>query len=154
MKVRTILLAPALCFLLGTVGFAANANLGTWKLNDAKSKFAPGAPKNNTVAYETAGDSIKVTVDGINADGSSVHSEWTGQFDSKDYPVTGDPTEDMRSYTKIDDHTLQITIKKDGKVIIKGRIVVSADGKSRTFTSFSTDPNGKKVKSVAVYDKQ
>ena len=31
--------------------FAANAQLGTWKLNEAKSKIAPGMGKNTTVVY-------------------------------------------------------------------------------------------------------
>jgi hypothetical protein len=127
--------------------------MGTWKLNEAKSKLAAGAPKNHTVVYEAAGDSVKVTVDGMDADGKALHTEWTGKFDGKDYPVTGDPTSDMRSYKQINDHTLEITTKKDGKVAATGRIVVSADGKTRTITLTSTDAKGKKVKSTGVYDK-
>jgi flavin-dependent dehydrogenase len=49
---------------------------------------------------------------------------------------------------------LKLTVKKDGKVTVTGRVVVSADGKSRTVTTNVTDAEGKKVKSVAVYDKQ
>jgi hypothetical protein len=97
---------------------------------------------------------VKVTVDGTAPDGSAAHNEWTGKFDGKDYPVTGDPTSDMRSYRKINDRTLAITIKKGGKVTGTGRIVVSADGKTRTVTTSGTDPQGKKFKNVAVYDKQ
>ena len=82
------------------------------------------------------------------------HIEWTGKFDGKDYPVTGDPNSDMRSITKIDDHTLGFNAKKGGKVNTSGRIVVSADGKSRTVTTSTTDSSGKKVNSSAVYDKQ
>jgi hypothetical protein len=41
-----------------------------------------------------------------------------------------------------------------GKVTTSGRVVVSADGKSRTVTTSGTDPQGKKFKSTAVYDKQ
>jgi len=44
--------------------------------------------------------------------------------------------------------------RKGGKVTTSGRIVVSADGKSRTVTSSGTDSKGKKFKSIAVYDKQ
>jgi hypothetical protein len=44
------------------------------------------------------------------------HNEWTGKFDGKDYPVTGDPNSDMRSYTKIDAHTLGLNVKKGGKI--------------------------------------
>jgi hypothetical protein len=104
--------------------------MGNWKLNEAKSKFAPGVPKNHTVVYETAGDNVKITVDGTDKDGKSTHNEWTGKFDGKDYSVTGDPTSDIRSYQKVGDRVLKMTIKKDGKVIITGRIIVSADGKT------------------------
>jgi hypothetical protein len=128
--------------------------MGTWKLNESKSKFAPGAAKNLTVVYAVAGDSVKVTVDGIDADGKPTHNEWTGKFDSKDYPVTGDPTQDMRAYKKIDDHNLEMTVKKAGKVTMTGKLEISADGKSRTVTITGTDAKGEKFTNTAVYDKQ
>lgn len=154
MRTKTIGLSLALCFLAGTACFADDPQLGTWKLNEAKSKFAPGATKNHTVVYEASGDNVKITVDGTDKDGKSTHNEWTGKFDGKEYPVTGDPTSDMRSYKKVDDRTLKMKVKKDGKVTASGRIVVSADGKSRTVNTSGTDAEGKKVKNAAVYDKQ
>jgi hypothetical protein len=154
MKVRTIALTVAVCLVAGAVGFASDVNLGTWKLNGAKSKFPPGSSKNTTVVYEAAGDNLKATVDGVDGSGKPTHSEWTGKFDGKDYPVTGDPASDTRSLKKIDARTFDLTSKKDGKVTVTGRIVVSADGKSRTLTTNWTDSMGKKVKSTAVYDKQ
>ena len=154
MKVRTIALTVAVCLVAGAVGFASDVNLGTWKLNEAKSKFPPGASKNTTVVYEAAGDNLKATVDGVDGSGKPTHSEWTGKFDGKDYPVTGDPASDTRSLKKIDARTFDLTSKKDGKVTVTGRIVVAVDGKSRTLTTNWTDSMGKKVKSTAVYDKQ
>ena len=154
MKARTIALTVSVCLVVGAVGFASDVNLGTWKLNEAKSKFPPGASKNTTVVYEAAGDNLKATVDGVDGSGKPTHSEWTGKFDGKDYPVTGDPASDTRSLKKIDARTFDLTSKKDGKVTVTGRIVVSADGKSRTLTTNWTDSMGKKVKSTAVYDKQ
>jgi hypothetical protein len=154
MKTRTILLALVVCIAGATAGFAADANMGTWKLNEAKSKLAPGAPKNTTVVYEAAGDNVKVTIDGAGSDGNPTHNEWTGKFDGKDYPVTGDANSDARSITKIDDRTLAFKVKKDGKVTMSGRIVVSVDGKSRTVTTNGTDSKGTKLKGTAVYDKQ
>jgi len=97
---------------------------------------------------------VKVTVEGTDSDGKPTHNEWTGKFDGKEYPVTGDPTSDARSYKKVDDRTLQFNVKKDGKVTVTGRVVASADGKARTVTTSGTDPQGKKFKSTAVYDKQ
>jgi hypothetical protein len=153
MKTRTIVLTLALGFAAGALCFA-DSQMGAWKLDEAKSKFAPGSPKNNTVVCEAAGDKVKVTVDGTDGAGKPTHNEWTGKFDGKDHPVTGDPTSDARSYKKVDDRTLELTVKKGGKATVSGRIVVSADGKSRTVTTSRTDAQGKKVKNMAVYDKQ
>jgi hypothetical protein len=154
MRTKTVGLTLALCFLAVALGFAADPEMGTWKLNETKSKIAPGMPKNHTVVYEATGDSVKITVDGTDKDGKATHSEWTGKFDGKDYPVTGDPTSDMRSYTKVDAQTLKFTVKQNGKPTTTGRVVISADGKSRTVTVSGTDAEGKKFKSVAVFDKQ
>jgi hypothetical protein len=154
MKTKAIGLTLAFCLLAGAVCFAADPQMGTWTLNQAKSKITSGTLKFNTVTFKSMFGKVKVTGDGIDADGKPVHSEWTGNFDGKDYPVTGDPISDSRSYTKVDDRTLNLTVKKGGKVIDTGRIVVAADGKSRTVTVSGTTPKGKKFKNVVVYDKQ
>lgn len=154
MKARTIVMALVLCLVGAAVCFAQDAQMGTWKLNEAKSKFAPGVTKNNRVVVEATGYNVTVTVDGTDKDGKATHNDWTGKFDGKDYPVAGDPNSDARSLTKIDDHTLGLNVKKGGKTTMTGRIVVSADGKSRTVTTSGTDAKGKKVSSTAVYDRQ
>ena len=151
---RTSVLLLVTLLIGATMCFAADPNLGTWKLNEGKSKIAAGLPKNTTVTYDAAGDGIKATVEGVDGQGKPTHNEWTGKYDGKDYPVTGDSSSDTRSLKKINDRTLELTAKKDGKVTITGRIVVAADGKSRTLTANWTDAMGKKAKSVAVYDKQ
>src|SRR5215467_14485237 len=154
MKTKTSGLILALCFFGAAMCFADDPQMGTWKLNEAKSKFAPGVPKNHTVVYEVSGDNVKVTVDGTDKDGNATHNEWSGKFDGKDYPVTGDPTSDMRSYKKIGDRVLKLTVKKDGKVTVTGRIVVSADGKSRIVTTGEAGAEDKNSKNRTVYDKQ
>jgi hypothetical protein len=155
MKTRTGLLALAALFAAVVVCFAAeDVNMGTWKLNEAKSNISPGTAKNTTVVYAAADDSVKITVDGVDADGQPAHNEWTGKFDGKDYPVTGDPASDTRAYKRVNDHTLDITNKKDDKVTITARVVVSADGKSRTVTAHGTDAKGMEMSSTSVYDKQ
>jgi hypothetical protein len=155
MKTTTIGLTLAFCFLAGTACLAAEPQMGTWKLNEAKSKFTPGTGKNTMVVYKDAmGGKVKITTDGVDANGKPTHSEWTGEFDGKDYSVTGDPNADMRSYTKVDDRTLDFTVKKGGKVTVTGRVSVAADGKSRTVTTSGTNAEGKKFKNMAVFDKQ
>jgi len=154
MKARTSLLTLVMLFVGLTLCFASNPNLGTWKLNEAKSKLSPGTPKNLTVVYEAAGDKVKVTIDGVDGQGKPTHNEWTGKFDGKDYPVTGDPNSDSRALKEIDARTSELTVKKNGKVTMTGKIAVAADGKSRTVTVSGTDTAGKKVTSTAIYDKQ
>jgi len=173
MKTKTIGLTLAFCFLGGALCFAADPQMGTWKLNEAKSKFTPGTGKNTRVVYEARGSQVRITADGVNADGKPTHSEWIGKLDGKDYSVTGDPNADMRSYRKVDDRTLDFTGKKGGKITVTGRVVVAADGKSRTVTTSGTTgtaaPGGrawqrgdflaeqkgaKKFKNIAVFDKQ
>ena len=155
MKARTAALTvAAVCFLGAQVAFAQSPFMGTWKLNEAKSKLGAGAPKNTTVTYEAAGDDMKVTVEGTDSMGNPTHTEWTGKFDGKEYPVTGSSTADMRSYHRISSHTISFTETKGGKVTTIGHIAVSADGKSRIVTTTATDSKGKKVHSTSVYDKQ
>ncbi len=154
MKARKIGTTLALCLVGAALCLAADGFLGTWKLNEAKSKLAPGTAKNSTVVYSTMGDNMMVSIDGTDAAGKPAHNEWMGKFDGKDYPVTGDSTSDARAVKQVDDHTLTFTVKKGDKVLVTGRIVLSADGKTRTVTTEGTDSTGKKITATAVYDKQ
>jgi len=133
---------------------AADLQMGTWKLNESKSKITPGTLKNTQVVYSSMLGQVKIKADGIDANGKPSHTEWSGKFDGKDYPVTGDPNSDGRSYAKVNERTLTTTNKKNGKVTVKGRIVVSLDGRSRTVILNGTTSKGKTFKNVAVYDKQ
>jgi|SRR5277367_6403293 len=154
MKVKAILLFLAVCLVGAGVCLAADVYTGTWKLNEAKSKLSAAMAKNSTVVYEDAGDNVKVTIDGTDPAGKPTHTEWTGKFDGKDYPVTGDSASDTRAVKKITDHKLSFTVKKGDKVTQSGDIVVSPDGKTRTLTASGTDAKGNKVSITAVYDKQ
>jgi len=154
MKTRTTLLALAFCLSVVAVSFADNPNIGTWKLNDAKSKIPAGVSKNTTVTYTADGDNLKAVLDGVDGKGNPTHSEWIGKFDGKDYPVTGDPTVDSRSITKVDSHHYKVASKKDGKVVLTGNIALAPDGKSRTLTVSGTNAAGKKTSATYIYDKE
>ena len=128
--------------------------LGTWKLNEKKSEFGPGAPKYTSVTDEQDGDLIKVTLDGVDAKGKPVHNEWKGRYDGQDYPVSGDPDSDMRSYLRVSrDNTLAVVIKKDGRVVITGKVRQTPDGKTRIVTSRLASATGPGASSTAVYEK-
>jgi hypothetical protein len=94
MKTRTLMLTLAVCFAGAAVCLAQDPNIGTWKLNEAKSHMPPQVSKNSTVVFEAVGDNVKVTQDATDKDGKPIRMEWTGKFDGKDYPVTGNPALD------------------------------------------------------------
>lgn len=154
MTKRSTLLIATFCLIAAAAFAATDANVGTWKLNKSKSKIPAGAGYNTSVVYTAEGDSYKCVVDGVDEKGKPTHNEWTGKFDGKDYPLTGDPSADTRAIQKVDAHHYKLWNKKGGKPTISGTIELSADGKTRTLVTTSTDAKGKSTSSTAVYDKE
>lgn len=152
-NIRVAIIAGAVWCCTTIACFAASPQMGTWKLNEGKSKIPAGLGKNNTVTYAEQKDKIKITVDGVDKDGKPVHSVWLGKFDGKAYPLKGSSSINAVAYKMVNDRTNDITALKDGKVAWSGRIAVAADGKSRTVTISGTDANGKKFNGKAVYNK-
>ena len=160
MKRGGMFVLGAFVFCLAMTGaFAADGSKdvfsGTWKLNLTKSKYDPGPPPKgpNVVKIEAIPGGLKMTSDGVNAEGKPTHNEWSGKFDGKDNPVTGDPNRDTAALKKIDDYTTEVTNKKDGKVTTTTRQVYSKDGKTRTATTTGTNVKGIKVNNVVVFEK-
>ena len=129
--------------------------IGTWKLNVAKSTYSPGPPqKGGTVKFEAAGEGIKLTADIQDADGSATHTEYTGNYDGKDYPLTGSAAADTVSLKRIDANTTERTDKKGGKVVATFTRKVSSDGKTLTVTHKGTNAQGQPVNNLIVLEKQ
>ena len=157
MKRKTFLsiLAAVLWLAVSSDLWAADAAIGTWKLNLAKSKYTPGPPpKSSTVKYEESDGGYKRTGEAIEADGKKTSFEYTAKYDGKDYPVTGSDVFDTIAVKRIDNNTSEATLKKGGKVVRNARRVVSKNGKIMTITMSGTNEKGEKVHNVAVYNKQ
>ena len=89
----------------------------------------------------------------IDRAGKPLQSQWTGKLDGKYYPVKGDPIADAAAYTKIDANTLEFSLKKGDHTIVTGRLIVSANGRSRSFTLSSqrTDTTGRRITKQTTY---
>src|SRR5438477_9775144 len=122
MKTRIAVMALAVSFMAAGACFAANPHLGAWKLNEAKSKLAPGMGKSTMVNYTEQKDKIKVTVDGVDKDGKPTHGVWVGKFDGKAYPAKGNMSWNSAAYKEVNERTNDITTWKDGKMVWSGRI--------------------------------
>jgi hypothetical protein len=148
----------ALCLVVMSPlsGFAqTDPVIGTWKLNLAKSKFSPSPPLQSlTQTFEAVGQSVKVSSKGTDAEGKPVDTQYTANYDGKDYPVTGNPNWDAISLKRINANKVEFTMKKAGKVVVTGTSVISKDGKTRTVTTKGVNAKGEKTSSTAVYEKQ
>lgn len=134
---------------------ASDARIGTWKLNVAKSKYSPGpAPQSLTMKVEESGQGEKFTTEGVNADGKPTMTQYTANFDGKDYPLTGSQNADKVLLKRIDARTMERTYKKGDTVVLTFTQVVSQDGKTMTTTTKGTNAQGQAVDNVTVWEKQ
>jgi uncharacterized protein (UPF0297 family) len=129
---------------------------GTWNLNLAKSSNRSDSPryKRATCRIEPWEDGLRVTYDMVGIRGGVTHTEWTGRFDGKDYPMQGVDNVLTNAYRKIDDRTYEIVIKVDGVLVATARVVVSADGKTLNVSTEEKTAGGKTINSTAMYEKQ
>ena len=128
--------------------------IGKWKLNLAKSKFAPGTtPMNLTVVIEAAGQGVQVTSTTLRANGKTIVVHYTAYLDGKDYPVTGSPDYDTVSL-KRNGVMVEGTRKKDGKVVQTYQRVVAPDRKTMTVATTGRDATGQTLNSVAIFDRR
>lgn len=133
----------------------SNPHLGTWKLNEAKSKFEPGAVRNETVTYTDAGKSlVKLEVNGVDGRGNGLHWTWKGRFDGKPEKVLGNTTLDTLAIKVTGPNTLSNIATKNGKIVAESTVELAHDGKSRTVKTIATDQAGRKVTSIVYYDKR
>ena len=80
---------------------------GTWQLNPAKSTTRAGSSpyRKVTSRIAPAEDGLTVVYDMVGTRGGVTHMEWTGRFDSRDYPVQGVDYVLTNAYRRIDDRS-------------------------------------------------
>lgn len=124
---KSLLLGGLLwAFLTPTLVMAQSAFDGTWKI-DLNQVHMPKKPdvlllQNGMYDCKTCAPAISIKANG------------------EDQKVTGHPYFDMMAVTVVDDHTIQETQKKDGKVVATSKTVVAPDGKTAAF-EFSDSSN-------------
>jgi hypothetical protein len=135
--------------------WAADASIGSWKLNVARSTFRPGPPPvAETRTYKAEAKGVKTTVKTTWPDHLTTTVEYPANYDGKDYPVEGSRDVDAVVLTRMDDFTSAATLKHAGKEIGVARRVVAPDGKTMTISYKGVNTRGDLVDNVAVYDRQ
>jgi hypothetical protein len=149
-----ILLLVAFAFCL-TAKAADDPSVGTWKLNTSESKFSSSPPPQSIVLrIEPSGDNgLKITTETIDAQGKRSVSTFNGNFDSRDFPVTGDPNADSASLKRDDANTTETQNKKSGRITGFFRRIVSRDKKKMTVTKTENNPQGEAIVDIEVFDR-
>jgi len=153
-SIALLFLAAALTTGVPEIGLA-QTNLGTWKLNLAKSTYSPGpAPRSQTLTFTGTGLNLIDNLEGIDAEGKPLKGVYLHNYDGKFYPTTGAPGVDSTAYTRVDANIVKFTRMNAGKVVQNGFHVISSDGKTLTVITTGTDVNGREIITVGVLDKQ
>jgi hypothetical protein len=149
----TILLL--MLFVQALPGPGTSAMSGTWKLNVAKSTYVGRQPHQAmTFKLSKEGQAVRLVRDGVGADGNVIRDEQISYYDGKERPYQGRRSADTYSARKLDDYTTVNTWKKDGKVMLVARSIVSEDGKSMVIVLTGTDLQGRAFRQVEIFEKQ
>lgn len=153
-------IAAAILFVLAAASAAVAADPwnGTWKLNPAKST-APGGRlphPSSTNVIEIQGDTMHLISSQTDSAGKQEHVEYTAKLDGKKYPVTATPP-GPQPYTislkRINPRTREF-VEVIGTFTIKGRDVLSEDGKSFSRIVSSKDAEGRDTSVIQFFEKQ
>lgn len=130
--------------------------VGTWKVNLENSDYgALPAPKSDIASFVALeGGLFKFTADAVDATGQIIHSEFFTRIEGEECPVTGSPFMDTVVATRIDGCTTEWIAKKQGKVVVTAKEVVSTDGKTLTGFWSTVDEKGHPLRWTTVSDKQ
>jgi hypothetical protein len=139
--------------------------LGTWKLDVAKSKFAPAflafmkatPPKEETFVFREAGtDEIELAVTGIQTDGKPIAGKSIAPRQGGAVKFQQNPFPEGMTVvsTRIDPNSSITTYMMNGKQVFVAQSAISKNGKSMRVTIRGADAQGKPFEQLAVFVKQ
>jgi hypothetical protein len=154
MRILTIVLCMA---LLAASAFASDDPfVGKWVLDIERSEYPTGScPKTMVIEMEAVGHGVRYKSDAVYANGKTVHSEYTADYDGNQAIVMG--THGMMLpviLKRIDSNTVVASYTKYLQVVATSRRVVSEDKRFMTVTTTSKDSSGKSVTTIGVYKRQ
>jgi hypothetical protein len=149
------LIWPAALVLFASTVFAQSPLVGTWKLDNAKTKYETGPPpKDLTLVIEEKGDSLQVTVTGTNADGSPLNLKYTVPEKGGAGQVQDGKAYDGVTSKRLSAYVRDNTYMKDGKKVSTRHVVVSKDGKMMRSSVKGNNALGNPIAGTDVFEKQ
>jgi hypothetical protein len=154
MKILTTILFAA---LLATRTIASDDPfVGKWILDIERSEYPAGScPKAMVIEMGTVGHGVRYKSDTVYANGKTVHSEYTADYDGNQAIVMGTHGMMLPVFLKrIDSNTVVASYTKSLQVVAISRRVVSEDKRFMTVTTTSKDSSGKSVTTIGVYKRE
>jgi hypothetical protein len=134
---------------------ASDPAIGIWKLDIDRSSFALGpAPKASVMNIEACGDGLKLSTNTIDHQGNRTHMDAAYKFDGKDYPLNGSSVADTVAATRINDCKTEYVWRKQGKVAMATKIIVSMDGDTLRLIRTGMGVLGHMADELLIYDRQ
>jgi hypothetical protein len=150
-------IASFACLLAISATLRAQSEVGSWKLNTVESRFSGiEAPKRVTMTLQPIDGGIMNHTQGVSANGSPINFTYSAKYDGTETAITGSGAwngSDAVALKRVDANTIELTYKKSGTVVNKGRISISPDAKVMTITAQGTSPDGKPTDVRIVYEK-
>jgi hypothetical protein len=107
-----------------------------------------------TLKFEAVEGGIKLTSHTVDAAGQSIEGGYVSKFDGTDVPWQGNPEADTASAKRVNDNNYQNLWKKDGKVTINSKVIVSADGKTLTVVQTGRNAKGMPIENIEMFSRE
>lgn len=142
---------------LAVSAWGADPLVGTWKVIPEKSKNSTGqpGPKEEVVNIKEQGENLLATTKGTSAAGNAYSYQFTvpKRGGHVTYLATA-PATHWDEIKRIDEHTMDGTMIRDGKVVGTVHATISADDKTFTLVGKGTDRQGRPFESVEIQERQ
>ena len=152
---------------------ASRMLIGTWKQNMEKSVYNPGPPPqkgSTSVRQYAAGEDGSIVAITMNVDPEGIPSLGAisaANYDGKEYEQhtvatlatslsshVGPHITRTISYEPVDQYSVTIVQRQDGKVVARSVRTISRDGKTMTDLYDYMNDEGRRVANVLVFEKQ
>jgi hypothetical protein len=138
-----LLLSCTVAFSQAKKQAGADPWAGNWKLDTAKSKLQPPAPKEETVAVDAIGkDSIKYTIKGTDAEGKAYTVSYDGKAGTASPELIDGKEAGQMTYQMPSSHELTAESKGSDGSSGTATITLSKDNKTVTVKEHRKDAQG------------
>ncbi len=118
----SVVTAETTALRIGVAPAAINRTSGSWRLTRLTQ-----SENGLLTTYKTNGDALTMT--------APTGESYSAKFDGIDYPVKGANNYDTVALKRIDRNTIEEIDKRDGTVVVRARMTISADGKKMTIVN-------------------